>query len=105
MIITFLQSLKSKLKDLHTRESKLITQFFHFRSDHTKIFCPDRKILAELFLDSLEQFFARAFFPFTVYSSLFISRYGPVSSKPRKWSRRTTSNSAILLFMRQIHQA
>ena len=79
MIITLIQSLKSKLKDLHTRESKLITQFLHFRSDHTKIFCPDRKILAELFLDSLEQFFARAFFPFTIYSSLFISRYGPVS--------------------------
>ena len=62
MIITLIQSLKSKLKDLHTRERKLITQFFHFRSDHTKIFCPDRKILTELFLDSLEQFFCPGLF-------------------------------------------
>ena len=75
---TFAGSIKSKLQDLHTWKTKGVAELFHFWCNDAQIFCEDRKLFTQCFLDRFKQCFTRTFFPFTIHGGLLTGRNCPI---------------------------
>ena len=81
-VIFIIHVTETELQYFHARELEHVTQLFYFRCDHAKIFCPDRKVIAQaLFWMARKQIFAGTFYPLAIDCSLFLGGYGPVSLK------------------------
>ena len=80
-VCIFIGRIKSKLQNLHARESEMFTKRIYLIRNDTEIFCNDRQIVAECLGDRTKEIPARHLRPVSVDGSRFAVRDRPACVK------------------------